>query len=155
MSGGRGMGGVDDRVWQSIMLNIGKLKKRSVTVGVLHDAEVEGGGSLIAVAAIHEFGEPAMNIPERSYLRSTFAEHAVVELRQVTKKLAEGIIRKRVTVEQGLGMLGAWAAGAVRRSITEKKIVQNLKPATIARKGSSTALIDTSQLKNAITWEVE
>ena len=44
---------------------------------------------------------------------------------------------------------------AVRRVLTQAGIAPPLKPATIARKGSSTPLINTGQLRSAITWRVE
>lgn len=147
---------IDTRVWDRIMANVDTLTDERVKVGVLTDAEhEEGGGSLMVIAATHEFGAPEFGIRERSYLRSTFAEHAVNEMRQKIAGLATAVINGRVQPRQALGLLGAWAVGAVKRSITSKLIVQDLSPRTIALKGSSTALVDSGQLKNSIAWEIK
>jgi hypothetical protein len=52
-------------------------------------------------------------------------------------------------------MLGQWGAAAVKRTITSGQVTPPDAPGTIARKGSSTPLIDEGQLVNAITYAVE
>lgn len=142
----------DTTKWDLIMLRLDDLTEDRVSVGVLRDEQTENGGSLATVAAVHELGTREME--SRSYLQSTFTEHAVDEMNQVVAKLAHATLMLKVTPEQALGQLGAWAVGAVRRSITQKLIRQELKPATLARKApKTTALVDTGQLINAIAWE--
>jgi phage gpG-like protein len=162
------------KLWAAITTDLSdwnKLRKKIqdmgeeayVKVGVLtarggNDTHPDAGISLIELATIHEFGAPAANIPERSYLRSTVQnkQEAIVEMsNRIGKKL---VMDEDFKIEDGLNALGTWAVGQVKNTIvheeTEGPEPQELKPATIARKGSSTPLVDTGRLLNSITHEV-
>lgn len=131
------------------------LSKAHVKVGVLaskggnadHD-----GIAMIELAAIHEYGSPAANIPERSFIRSAFAKKT--ELNAFVTKLAKAIVDGKLDARRALHMLGTWAAAKVKKNITERDIPPPLKPKTIARKKSTKPLVDTGRLLNAITYEV-
>lgn len=131
------------------------LAKAHVKVGVLaskggnadHD-----GITMIELAAIHEYGSPAANIPERSFIRSAFEKKT--ELNAFVMKLAKAIAENKLDARRALHMLGTWAAAKVKKNITERDIPPPLKPKTIARKKSTKPLVDTGRLLNAITYEV-
>ena len=149
-----------DAVWRALYARARDMRGIRARVGVL----AEKGGSvtqqgsdltLVELAAVHEFGSPAANIPERSFLRSTFRERSAKALASMVAKITKAILANKVTVKQGVNMLGAWGATEVKNTITQTEIPPPLKPATIAAKGSKRPLVDTGQLLNSITWVVE
>jgi hypothetical protein len=108
--------------------------------------------SLVEVATFHEYGGRDNNPPERSYLRSTVREQTKNYKKFLAKALLQ-IYAGRLTVRQSLALLGEKAVSDVRNKI-RSNIPPPLKPATIKRKGSSVALIDTGQLLRGISYKV-
>jgi len=157
-----------DRGAKALMKRASDLKGR-VRVGILADApkteaSTEGAGeseeeplSLLEVAAIHEFGAPDAGIPMRSFIRATVDQHAD-EIKRLQAVLAGHVIAGRMTEDQALNALGAKVAGWMQARIAAG-IEPPLAPETIERKaggkGGSTPLINTGQLRSAITWKVE
>lgn len=149
----------DDRKWRMLLNEVSKLDREYVKVGVLADqggaAPVEGGdATMVEIAAAHEYGDPQANLPERSFIRRTFIDKAP-QLAAMQRKLAGGITTGKLDTRRALDLLGAWAAGQVKLTITSGSVTPPLKQATIDRKGSSKPLIDRGQLVNSITWSVE
>lgn len=154
---------VDDRVFRELRRRLGPLRDAHAKVGVLaaHNQPHEGSDmSLVEIAAVHEFGSPAANIPERSFIRGTFEDRDVVEsLSRLTEGVARAIIAGRLEVGAALERLGQWGAAQVKMRI-KRHIPPPLKPETIERKlskgqaGGSTPLVATGQLINAVTYEV-
>lgn len=146
---------IDDKVWRKLRKQLEKVGDLEVRIGILGS---EGGNSkkgdlsLVEIATVHEFGSPAANIPERSFLRSTL-DREQRRITQMSARLAKAIVQHGVTVERALGVLGAFVQSKVKARI-RSNIPPKLAPATIARKGSSVALIDTGQLINSIQWKV-
>lgn len=137
------------------------LKKIMETVRVLSTGPyvkvgVIGDGANAMIATIHEYGAPEAGIPERSFIRRTFANSEVIEQkRKMAAQMMKRILAGKMEVGQALGLLGAYGANAVKRTIDEGTgVPPPLKAATIARKGSSRPLVDTGQMRNAITWQV-
>lgn len=162
--------------WDAIRKAVVKTEKR-VKVGVLtdsqHKADEEEGGEeigMLELAAIHEFGSPAANIPERSFLRATIdGKRAEVNkaIEQIVgaevRELFKGAEGKDVSESQAdsaarraLGKLGLKLVAMIRATIRNRETVgpenQELQPETIERKGSSLPLVDTAQLIQAIEW---
>jgi hypothetical protein len=129
---------------------------RVVRVGVLDDApkrEGEGGTgsqSLLEVAAQHEFG--AGRIPQRSFIRGT-VEAKGAEIADLQVSLAGRVLKGKLDPDQALEQLGAKVVGMVQTRIAAG-IAPALHPDTIEKKGSSTPLIDTGQLRSSITYRV-
>lgn len=138
-------GKTDDHAWRELMVTIGRMARLKVRVGILED------GELASIGLHHEYGAPRANIPERSWLRSTFIERrgdlAAIQAR-VTKLVLSGKIDER----KGIELIGAWMMSAVKQQITTNGTFEPLKPATIKAKGSSKPLIDTAQMLNAIRF---
>lgn len=130
----------------------------SVTVGVHSDDANHTHGStgeLLTVgdiATIHEFGAPAANIPQRSFIRGWYDE-SQAEIRAVLKTELAAVVSGKRTVAQAFERAALRFEGSVKERI-RRHIPPPLKPATIARKGSSTPLIDSGQLRNAIRARV-
>lgn len=114
-----------------------------------------GGGSItnVDLGIIHEFGTADGRIPERSFLRANF-DDKVSRYEALHAKLTRAVYDRKLTVVQALQILGAQVALDTKAFIRAGISPPNT-PATIAAKGSSTPLIDSSQLINAITYEVK
>ena len=151
---------IDDRVWERLKRQLGR--GLNVRVGVLEDkgAEVVEGAdiTMAELAAIHELGAPGAGIPQRSFIVSTF-ERQGEALRQVIAHVATEVLAERTTLARGVGIIGAWAVGEIKRTITNRLTTgpeeQANKPSTIAKKGSTTPLVDTGRLLQAIGWQSE
>ena len=107
--------------------------------------------SLLEVAVVHEFG--AGHVPQRSFIRATIDEKRS-EIEAEMTNLARGVVSGKLDGRTALDLLGQKVAGWCQARIAAG-IAPALKPATIKRKGSSTPLINTGQLRSAITWRVE
>lgn len=156
-----------DGKWKELLKVVEAAGERSVKVGVLASkggdavhvsADGESDGlTLLELAVIHELGSEAANIPERSFIRLTIAA-LEEEIGEVMAKLARAVVEKGMPIDQALNILGAYIATEIKKTISGGGLVtplwEELKPATIARKGSDRPLVDTGQLLNAITWEV-
>lgn len=105
------------------------------------------GTSVIMVGTVHEFGSPARNIPQRSYLRST-VESNKRSYKDMFKKLSIRIIKGQITKKEALGLVGLQVRTDVRQKITDIK-----EPALKSREGNP--LVDTGHLRRSITYEVE
>lgn len=145
---------IKDAPWRQIRRRVLEIaaRDRSVKVGVM--AAAGASSELLTIAAVHEFGSPSRNIPQRSWLRSTFRDKRG-ELDRMVVRVARLIIQGKLNVDRGLGLLGTWAAAAVKATIASgPHIPPPLKPETIARKGSDRPLVDTGQLVNSITYVI-
>lgn len=108
--------------------------------------------SVADIAMIHEFGCPARNIPKRSMLAATYDLNAE-RYADATRKIANGILYNRIDLKRGLDLVGVMIKGDVQKRIAAGVPPPN-SPRTIARKGSSTPLIDTGQMRAALDHEV-
>lgn len=147
----------NDRGWRELKKRLlGKIDPH-VRVGIIGSkggSASRDGISMVELAAIHEFGAPNANIPERSFIRRTFHEKRK-DLAKLTRELARKVYsRERLPIKDALDTLGAWGAAQVKNTITGEPIPPPLQPKTIERKGSTRPLVDTGQLLNSITWEV-
>lgn len=124
-----------------------------VTVGIHEkDGSRDAGGATNADAGFwNEFG--TSRIPERSFLRSTFDEGLRV-YKDTSKKAAVFAIRTGASFDKALAILGLKVSSDVKETIRSRIDPANA-PSTIAKKGSSTPLIDTGQLLNSIDFEVK
>lgn len=132
-----------------------RTKGSHVKVGVLGanaDKDHGGGNSVVDIAMIHEFGAPAANIPERSFIRSTMVNQKG-KIAAIAGKISVKVLTKNMSVPKALNILGIAAVSMIKRTIT-KSVPPPLKPDTVKAKGSSKPLIDTGQLLNSITHEV-
>jgi hypothetical protein len=91
-------------------------------------------------------------IPERSYFRTTLQEERK-RILAMQIKLLKKIAKGEITTEKALAIIGEYLADKIHKKIIDINDPPN-SPATIARKGSSNPLVDTKQLSNSITYEV-
>jgi hypothetical protein len=125
--------------------------KPYVAVGIMGTEQREDGKiKNWELGTIHEFGTE--KIPARSFLRSTYKEH-LSEMRAIIKKLHHKVLHEKMKKGDALALIGEKFTALVKAKITAHIPPPN-EPATIARKGSSTPLVDTGQLLNSIRYEV-
>jgi hypothetical protein len=131
--------------------------KTTITVGI-HAREGAAahkgskfGETVADVATLQEFG--ADGIPQRSFLRAWFDENQA-QTAEATKRMLQSVMQGKRTKQAALELLGQAFVGQIQKRIAQGIAPPN-SPDTIARKGSSTPLIDTGQMRSAITYAVE
>ena len=126
-------------------------------VGVFGGTE-DDGTPLAEVAAIHEFGAPRAGIPQRSSQRSTMRRKRD-EITRVMATQVNAVTTGKKSGAAALGKVGAYVAGEIKLTIDSRKTEgpepQELKPATIARKGHDLPLVETGKMRDAITHIVD
>lgn len=153
------------------------LATHQVEIGIFADASRDGAVPMLVIAAANEFGAKIPKrfktthvqgpwgstkerdesakwviIPERSYLRAWFDENVDV-LQATMERLIGQVVEGKISGRAALETIGGYVVTHVQAYMVDLKTPPNA-PSTIARKGSSNPLIDTSQLKDAITWRV-
>ncbi|WP_248623165.1 hypothetical protein [Citrobacter koseri] len=119
-------------------------------VGFLEGATYPDGQSVPMVAAANEYGDPAMNRPPRPFFRNMIADKSP-EWPQDIAKIAEAT---GYDAETMLGQMGEHIKGQLQGSIREL-MEPALSPVTIAKKGFSKPLIETSQLLNSVDYDIK
>lgn len=128
---------------------------KHVTVGI-HEAEGaqtedEGDITVAEVAAMHELG---LGQEERSFVRGYVDDNEEVIAGQL-KKLGEAVVKGQLpSTEQALERFGLVTVAGMQARISAGIEPAN-KPSTVAKKGSSTPLIDDGVMRSAITHKVE
>ncbi len=145
-----------DKGWKRLRRVIFGASRPEVTVGVHGEdkGRTEGAINNVGLMAIHEFGSRIANIPERSVIRLTVDEKLKSWERLLTK-LGGSLYALELSTEQVLNILGLRMASDMQRTINKQPSTwDDLKPATIARKASNKALIDTRELLKSIKHRV-
>lgn len=142
-----------DRGYNELVKRIFAMGSPKVSVGI-HEAD--GGkpheGSelrVIDIGQIHEFG---LGVPQRSFIRAWFDENEA-RAREAIRRLLVSVVEGKRTPDQAVEVFALWVVGQIQQRIASG-ISPSLDPRTIARKGSSTPLIDTGQLRSSISYEV-
>lgn len=122
------------------------------------------GTPIATVAAVHEFGAPAKNIPPRPFMRPTIARESD-NWKKIMSSGAKAILHGNASIDQVMNAVGMKAAGDVAKTIAS--ITQPpLKAATIAARARKrkdktiTAtlkkpLVDTALMIGSVTHVVE
>jgi len=118
-------------------------------VGVIGSAaaRVEGEVTVGDIATWAEYG--TVTAPVRSWLRGWIEENEAAVM-AVYRAEMRAVIDLERTPEQASARLGAWIVGSIQQRIASGIAPPNAS-ATIARKGSSTPLIDTGLFRSSIT----
>ena len=106
--------------------------------------------TILEVAVFNEFG--TKNIPERSFIRSTYDEKKN-EWWALTKNLKSKIYKGTSDVKTSLKIIGEKIVADDQKKIRSNVPPPN-KPSTVRRKKSSKTLIDTGQLLGSIKYKV-
>lgn len=143
-----------DRGYKKRVKTIRSMGRPSVTVGV-HAAEgagtyEDGRTTVLDVAVWNEFG--TSKAPARSFLRAWY-DGAKGEALRLQNALMRAVARGTLGRDDALNRLGLWAVGQIQDRMATSIPPPNA-PSTVRRKGSSTTLIDTGQLRTSITHQV-
>ena len=145
------MGKVIDRDmgWNSIKLNLKKIKGSYTKIGVLEgekhfDSDSAELSEMVIIAAANEFG--TRTSPERSFIRSAF-DMAKSEINKFAEKLYPLYLKDP---RKALALLGEFMQAKIQSRIVDLKTPPNAA-STIKQKGSSNPLVDTAQLLQGIT----
>lgn len=118
-------------------------------VGFLENATYPDGKPVGMIAAIQEFGAPAVGIPPRPFFRNMIAKKSP----EWPAAVGDLLVQNDYDVERALDQAGFAIAGQLRQSIQDTNDPP-LAPSTIARKGHAKPLIDTGHLYNSVDHEV-
>lgn len=132
--------------------NLHAARNRVVSVGIPSGPTEADGTSLAMIGAVHEFGMPEKNIPERPWLHPSIIENRDKH-RALNKMNLIKIMQGEMTVDEALGQLGNMAAGLAKEYVRHSSFPP-LAQRTIDRKGSSTPLIDTGNMIQSITYSI-
>lgn len=104
--------------------------------------------TVLDVAYWNEFG---LGVPQRAFLRTWF-EQADAQNRNLMRNAMKLVIRGGKTLDEALELVGLKLAGDLQKAIAGHSLgLQEDSPETVKRKGSSTPLIDSGQLRQSIT----
>lgn len=134
-------------------LDRAKSAARQVNVGFPDNGAKEADGTSVAmIAAVQNFGSPEQGIPERPFLTQAITKNQLNFIKLNRKNILK-ILEDKMTSEDALGQLGAYAAGQVQVEIKTGEF-QELSPRTIARrkKNSTRPLYDTGQMVQSVTY---
>jgi hypothetical protein len=151
----------------TLFLAVAKASAMSATAGIHRpeaDQKYENGATIGEVAIYQEFG--TIHIPARSFVRRTFFEDQKRISKAAVKAFAKAtgtISRRKLTdsqaqglIDKALGEVAKEAADAMVEKIdTARNWAKPNAPRTIAKKGFDLPLIDTGQMRRAVTWRVE
>ncbi len=93
-----------------------------------------------------------IKIPARSFLRATVDEN-MDKIQAMISDEINALVAGTRKAEQSADRMGMLVQGMIQKRIADG-IGPALKAATIRRKGSDKALVDTGELKSDITWKV-
>lgn len=142
--------------------SIRALISQRTMVGVPSDKDSRKEGGPInnaALAYIHNFGAPEVNIPPRPFMEpgiDRVKNQISTELKATGQAAFDG---KFDRVDRGFHRIGLLAQASIRAMITAGEGFPPLKPKTIARRKrrgrtGTKPLIDTGQLRNSINYVI-
>lgn len=107
-------------------------------------------GTEESVTLIDGSGSQAVIIPERPFISNSIDANKI-KYRKALRKAARKILLGTETAENTLQKLGVLAQGDMQMEIVNLNDPSNAQ-STIDKKGSSNPLIDTGEMKNAVTF---
>ena len=140
------------RKWQAALDKMAESLSSGATVdvGFLPDKRYPDGTLVAMVAAVQEYGAPSRGIPPRPFFRQAVAENSP----QWPRAVAQLLKNTDYNAEKTLDQMGALIKGELQRKISTFE-GEPLAPSTIARKGFSKALIDTSVMLNSVDYVIK
>lgn len=150
-----------DHGYQQLVDRAAHFGTKSFKLGVLAKEGAQphrgsGGATVVDVATWNEFGvkgkDGRWRIPPRSFIRS-FVDVERDAAIKMLKGLMQLMLQGKLTEAQALDRFGVWAVGRIQARMSDGIPPANAK-STVQRKGSSTPLIDTGQLRSSVSYEV-
>jgi hypothetical protein len=129
-----------------------RAQQTAVEVGIIGAKAGEEKGAGITVSDVAMWAEYGLGQPQRSWLRGWIEENQS-ELGALMRRESVAIAKGQSTKPRSLARIGLWIQGGIQQRIANGIAPENA-PSTIDRKGSSTPLIDTGQLRSSISSRV-
>lgn len=148
---------VIDKGWDGIVRDLREIGNSYAKVGLPADGSTRGRKSmseLIDVGFTHEFGYDPRNIPERSFMRTSFdqkSEFIAAKQQEAIDKVREGLATPRAALAE----LADEGVEIIKEKInTEDPSWDKLSDVTVAKKGTSKMLVETGQMINSMQSKV-
>jgi len=125
---------------------------RAVEVGVIGTDAGRSEDGTVTVSDVATWAEFGLGQPQRSWLRGWIDANGDV-LARLMRSEAAAVKAGTRTKREALARLGVVIAGSIQERIANGIAPENA-PATIAKKGSSTPLIDKGQFRSSISSRV-
>ena len=126
---------IKDARWDAYVDDVEDLEKDEAVVGFF-DAEQAG------IAAVHEFGDPQDNIPERPFMKRSFskgkAKYEDLMKGQTPRALREAAVAAQEDIKAEIRDLRS----------------PSLEADTVEEKGSSNPLIDSGRMLRSVKWKI-
>ena len=140
-----------DNGYAALIARLDAAKRLAVSVGV-HESEGSASVGALTVAQIAEINEFGLGPPARPAITGWAESRRESAPREIRDRMAAAL-KARVSVAQALDQLAQFYAGEVQTRISGGTPPPNAA-STIARKGSSTPLVDTGTFRASIRGKV-
>lgn len=144
---------LDDSFFDRLQEREYRLEQVEVEYGYYGDKTHKGSGLPIgSLALIQEYGSVSRNIPARPFV---FYSAVLLNDKDISimRKAAVDFLFKRKTATASFTAVGRMGVRTIQRSIMSQKFVP-LAPSTVSKKGSSTILVENSELINKAEWKI-
>ncbi len=144
---------LDDSFFDQLQEREYRLEQVEVEYGYYADKIHKGSGLPIgSLALIQEYGSTKRNIPARPFV---FYSAYLLNDRDINimRKAAIDFLFKRKTINTSFTPVGRMGVRTIQRSIMSQRFTP-LAPSTIAKKGSSTILVENNELINSVQWKI-
>lgn len=141
----------NDKGWKKIVEDVSLLSKSEIVAGIIssNNPTVDG----VTVAEYGFFNEVGTKrIPARPFISST-ADRKRQEWNSLIERGYNKVLQGTLDVKQFVVGVGLRASGDIKKTITAISTPPNA-PSTIARKKSSSPLIDTGLMRQLISFEL-
>lgn len=141
--------------WAKILKNLYKFSRKDLLVGVPQaktERDENEGITNAELMFIHTKGSPIKNIPPRPTIEPTIEE----EKERISKDFAtalKGVLSGNTDGKKELEKIGIYTVNKIKAKFGSEDLAPNA-PSTIKAKGSDKPLIDTGQLRNAVTYVI-
>ncbi len=128
-------------------------QKATVKVGVIGPEAAEAtitGDTVVDIATIHQFG---LGVDQRPFITQP-VDRNENQIKKGLRRVGEKVVKGDMPLEQALDRVGLFIQGLMQDAISNREYKENA-PSTKKRKGSSTPLVNTGQLRSSITYETD
>jgi len=144
---------IKDKGYKQVKINLDNIHRARTKVGLPQEGTIKAGEvksmlDLVRIGAIQEFGAPKRNIPQRSFVRSTF-DNRKSNLLSICQSQYKNVVLGKLPAKKALGIIGEYLTNETKMAI-KNRIPPPNAPMTIAQKGSDVPLIDTAQMIQSI-----
>ena len=122
--------------------------RKTVTVGMHEGGEDRKGISNAGLGAVQHFGSEKISVPARPFL-----DVGVESASDKYSEIVAAAMKSKQNIDDTLEQIGVIAVAAVQEYMTDLKEPANAE-STIKKKSSSNPLIDTGELRQAVTYNV-